>query len=277
MELIRKKITDLIPDTQNANKGTERGTGLLEESISTLGMGRSILIDREGRIIAGNKTFEVAGQHGLENVIVVQTKGDEIVAVQRTDLDLELDDRARELAYADNRISQVDLVWDDAQIVKDLDAGIDLGKFWFDDELEKFRLDPGFLPVKTSDSIPSPVEFPPDSSKGSAGEEKPSKSREEKEEKETCESPEGVLVSIGNFSCRTDGVSLSYDEIKRSVSVANSLPEDVKENLATDIAMLFLEKLREFQSGIDGSLVSSVLKPTGCEKEAEEIFKELDM
>jgi len=62
------KLADLTPDQHNANLGTERGTKLLESSISKFGTGRSILIDKHGNIIAGNKTAEMAGQLGMEDV-----------------------------------------------------------------------------------------------------------------------------------------------------------------------------------------------------------------
>jgi hypothetical protein len=50
-------IRDLTPDPRNANKGSERGTGMLEHSLRSYGAGRSILADKHGVIIAGNKTL----------------------------------------------------------------------------------------------------------------------------------------------------------------------------------------------------------------------------
>lgn len=131
-----KKLSDLTPDNKNANRGTERGASLLENSLREYGAGRSILVDRKGKIIAGNKTVEQAGQIGLDDVIVVQTDGTKIVAVQRTDLDLEKDPRAKALAIADNRVGQVSLEWDPAMLAE-LDKEIDLGKFWSDEELNE--------------------------------------------------------------------------------------------------------------------------------------------
>jgi len=127
------KLKDLLPDTRNANKGTERGQQMVENSLRKFGAGRSILIDRKGRIIAGNKTVENAGAIGLDDVIVVKTDGTKLVAVQRTDLDLENDTRAQELAIADNRAGQVSLNWD-TDVLKSLDC--DLSQFWTTTELE---------------------------------------------------------------------------------------------------------------------------------------------
>jgi hypothetical protein len=128
-----KKLRDLTPDAKNANKGTERGARMVEDSLRQYGAGRSILVDKNLRIIAGNKTAENAGSIGLEDVIIVPTDGTKLVAVQRTDLDLETDSAAQELAIADNRSSQVSLEWDPV-VLKELD--VDLAKFWTEEELE---------------------------------------------------------------------------------------------------------------------------------------------
>ncbi|MCA9368324.1 hypothetical protein KC887_08805, partial [Candidatus Kaiserbacteria bacterium] len=111
-DIKRIKASELTPDSHNANRGTERGRYALEASLRQYGAGRSILVDKHGRIIAGNKTLETATDVGLDDVIVVQTDGKQIVAVQRMDLDLAQDDTARMLAYADNRVGQLDLDFD---------------------------------------------------------------------------------------------------------------------------------------------------------------------
>lgn len=131
-----KHIRDLIPDAKNANRGTERGNYLLEKSLERYGAGRSILLDREGRIIAGNKTAAKAGELGIEDVIVVQTDGTRLVAVQRVDLDLERDAAAKELAVADNRVGQIDLEWDPEALASLQLEGADLTAFWKEDELD---------------------------------------------------------------------------------------------------------------------------------------------
>jgi len=63
----RAKLADLSPDEHNANRGTPRGRAVLDKSLQELGAGRSILVDRNGRIIAGNKTHEAAAGAGLED------------------------------------------------------------------------------------------------------------------------------------------------------------------------------------------------------------------
>src|SRR6185312_11854540 len=98
-----QRIDDLTPDDRNANRGTERGRAMLEESLRKYGAGRPVLADRNGKLIAGNKTVEEAAALGFE-IEVVRTKGDKLIVHQREDLDLETDVNARILAYADNRV-----------------------------------------------------------------------------------------------------------------------------------------------------------------------------
>lgn len=129
------KITDLTPDPDNANKGTARGESALEDSISSYGLGRSILIDKNNRIIAGNKTAQKAGELGLDEVTVVETTGHQVVAVKRTDLDLERDPDARMLAYTDNRTSELDLDWDVEQLAADMER-LDLTSVFMKVEIE---------------------------------------------------------------------------------------------------------------------------------------------
>jgi len=133
--------TGITPDRKNANKGTERGRYMVEASLRETGAGRSILLDKDGRIIAGNKTFEAASDIGLP-LRVIQTDGSELVAVQRTDLDLDDDTgTARKLAYYDNRTSSIGLEWDAEQVMSDLAAGLDLSAMFRQDELDELLAD----------------------------------------------------------------------------------------------------------------------------------------
>lgn len=126
----------LTPDPKNANKGTIRGRHALTESLKRHGAGRSIVADKNGVIIGGNKTYERAQELGLETQFV-HTNGEKLVVVVRDDLDLEQDPDARELAYADNRVAELDLNMDLDQLRADLDEGFDLAYLYRPDELER--------------------------------------------------------------------------------------------------------------------------------------------
>jgi hypothetical protein len=154
----RLKISALKADRRNANKGTDRGRKALDHSLRDLGAGRSILIDRAGRIIAGNKTVEAAKKGGAldQDILVVKTDGRQIVAVQRTDLDLEKDSKAKALAVADNRVSELDLAWD-VDALAQLAREANISAFFTEKELRKLgvgleadALEKGIQPEMTS-------------------------------------------------------------------------------------------------------------------------------
>jgi hypothetical protein len=124
------KISELIPDNSNANLHTPFGYSLHEQSITGLGLGRGVVADKNLKLIGGNQTTEIAVGAGLEDAIFVHTNGNQLVVTVRDDLDLDSDPRARELAYADNRVSEVSLAWNVDQIVADLESGVNLAQFW---------------------------------------------------------------------------------------------------------------------------------------------------
>ncbi len=118
------KVSDLTFDDKNFNKHTEFGMALLEKSLRNNGAGRSILIDKHNRIIGGNGVVEVAAQIGLDDVQIVETDGTKIIAVKRTDIDLDTK-QGREMALADNATAAADLEWD-AETIAEVEAEYDL-------------------------------------------------------------------------------------------------------------------------------------------------------
>lgn len=109
-----KNIGDLKFDSKNINKGTERGGELLKKSLQEVGAGRSVLADMNGVLIAGNKTIEQAAGAGISKIRVVQTTGDEIVVVQRTDIDINSVEGAK-MKILDNTVSKHNYL-EDAEI-----------------------------------------------------------------------------------------------------------------------------------------------------------------
>lgn len=130
------ELTDLIEDDRNANVGTERGREAVRNSITENGFGRSILIDKNNRIIGGNKSVEAAGKAGLKNVRVIHTTGDEVIAVKRIDVDLDSPE-GRRLAVADNRTSELGLQWDPAILSELTGDGVDISSYFTEVELAK--------------------------------------------------------------------------------------------------------------------------------------------
>lgn len=140
----KNAIADLKQDDKNPNKGTERGDALIEKSIQRYGFGRSLIVDKNNKIIAGNKTQENLLQVGLVNdPIFVDTDGTRPIVHRRVDLDLDKDPRARELSIMDNRTSQVSLAWDVEVLHQLKEDGINLREFWTEDELEEVMSEEG--------------------------------------------------------------------------------------------------------------------------------------
>lgn len=104
----KAKISDLIQDDKNFNKGTKRGKVLMKHSLQKFGAGRSVLLDKNNRLVAGNKTQENAMEEGIEDVLIVETDGKTLVAVKRTDVDLDTPE-GREMALADNATAQTNI------------------------------------------------------------------------------------------------------------------------------------------------------------------------
>jgi site-specific DNA-methyltransferase (adenine-specific) len=163
IKIKRRKLSDYHQDPENANLGTERGAQMIQDSLSEVGAGRSLLADGGDYLVAGNKTREAAERAGITEVIEVETDGDAIIVHKRRDYDLlsPEDKRARLAAFLDNRSSQVSLNWDANQIAADA-MNMDMGAIFDPGELA-FMI--GNEPVYGTDAIPqeaAPKETPPD-------------------------------------------------------------------------------------------------------------------
>lgn len=90
-------------DKRNYRLHNSENKRVIKKSLKELGAGRSIVIDNEGEIIAGNGVYEQAQKLGLKTKIV-ETDGNELVVVKRTDLATG-DDKRKKLALADNAAS----------------------------------------------------------------------------------------------------------------------------------------------------------------------------
>lgn len=60
-------LDHLVPDDKNFNKETEFGTAKIEKSPRRSGAGRSIVIDKNNQIIAGNKTIKNAASKSKDS------------------------------------------------------------------------------------------------------------------------------------------------------------------------------------------------------------------
>lgn len=147
-------IKDLKSDHKNARRRTDRSASLIAESLKRYGAARSIVIDEDGRILAGNGTVEGAKKAGIDKLRIIEAEGDELIAVRRTGLS---EDEKVGLALADNRSS--DLSEWDHDMLRQLSEEHDLTPWFEDDELLAEVLDT--VEGNTDpDDVPEPPEEP---------------------------------------------------------------------------------------------------------------------
>ena len=134
------KTTDLIPDKKNARKRTAQSAHLIQESLKRYGTARSVVIDENNMLIAGHGTVEAAKALGIKNVKIIDTDGDELIAVRRTGWSATEKVGAN---LADNRTS--DLSEWDAEMLQDLAADHDISPWFSQDDLNDLLGEPDDL------------------------------------------------------------------------------------------------------------------------------------
>jgi len=105
-------------DKNNVRIHPDANKVAIKNSLAELGAGRSILLDADDVLIAGNGVFEQAQALGLP-VKVIESDGTELIAVKRTDLSTD-DEKRIALAIADNRLTDLS-DFDDEALNKMLD------------------------------------------------------------------------------------------------------------------------------------------------------------
>jgi len=155
-------ISDLKSDHKNARRRTDRSSDLIKESLQRYGAARSIVIDEENRILAGNGTIDGAKAAGIRRVRIIESEGDEVIAVRRTGLSEE--DKVG-LALADNRTA--DLSEWDQEMLHRLSEEHDLEPWFNQDDLDELlnvvdvdpvegNTDPDDVPEAPEDPITKP-------------------------------------------------------------------------------------------------------------------------
>jgi DNA modification methylase len=149
-------IGDLTPDGRNARRHNPRNVGMIEAALREVGAARSIVVDENGVILAGNATIEAAAAAGIERVITVDADGETIIAVRRSNL---TDEQKKKLALWDNRTAEL-AEWDPA-VLDELSTELDLNGMFYDDELAGILADLAKpVPLTDSDAVPEPPADP---------------------------------------------------------------------------------------------------------------------
>ena len=108
-------------DKKNYRKHSEQNKNRIKKSLKECGAGRSVLVDADDTLIAGNGVFEQAQAMGIPTR-VIETDGTELVVVKRTDLRTD-DDKRKLLAMADNATSD-NVEWDMETLQDDFDVDV---------------------------------------------------------------------------------------------------------------------------------------------------------
>lgn len=150
-------LSDLVQDPKNRRTHSARNLAMVEASLREVGAARSIVIDEDDVILAGNGVATAAADLGLTKLRVVEVEGDEIVAVRRRGLS---EAQKRALAMYDNRTAELS-TWNVEQLQADALEGLDLTAFWTAEELARVapgrvrtgRTDPDAVPEVRPTSI----------------------------------------------------------------------------------------------------------------------------
>ena len=102
-----------VPAARNTNKHTEIGLKRLDNSITRDGLISAITVANDDSTIAGSARLQTLADRMPDvETIVVETNGNQLVVVKRTDIPTADDPRAVRLGFADNWVAHVDFAPD---------------------------------------------------------------------------------------------------------------------------------------------------------------------
>lgn len=182
-------------DKRNYRKHGERNRRLIHNSLKDLGTGRSIVIDKDGEIIAGNGVYAEAQSLNIPTKIV-ETDGSELIVVKRTDLSTD-DDKRKQLAVLDNSTS--DSSEFDLALLKEDFSMDDLQEFGVYNIPDEFATD---IPTTTMPAGKATVE--------EIVENLPDELRETKLE------PEALEEIISTYKTNRERIIITYPEDKKA-------------------------------------------------------------
>ena len=142
------ELRDIKYDKNNYRKHSAENQKLIKKSIQETGLGRSVVIDSENELIAGNGVVSQLPKN--TKIKVVETDGSELVVVKRTDLKT-ADEKRKKLALMDNSASDK-VEWDFENLKADFDLE-SLEEMGVDVPAEKEEIDDGEGEVEFSDEL----------------------------------------------------------------------------------------------------------------------------
>ena len=138
------------PQQVNANKHSQRGEGMLEQSLSSVGWFGAVSVTADGEAFDGSLRLEkIATAFDGVNPIVIDSDGTRPIIVRRTDIESANSDIARKASVLANRVAEVSLSWDTEVLEQWNDEGsIEVDAMWFPEEVQGWDSEvPDFEPV----------------------------------------------------------------------------------------------------------------------------------
>lgn len=139
IEIEEKKLTDFRTQGENANTHTERGLKALGEAYGEVGYVAPMPAAANGEMLDGSARLEKALNQFPDEALVISHDGSKPIVMVREDIKDADDPKAKRISYGANRIGELDLDWDLALILADLDAGVDLSGLFSDNELAEIE------------------------------------------------------------------------------------------------------------------------------------------
>lgn len=131
-EITEATIDDLHFLDDNPVNHPKQNQNIVKDSVEEFGIIRSITIDEDNTILAGNNTTKQAIESGREKVIIIDTDGDPIIAVRRKGL---TEEQKYRYAILDNKSSRTNMWSKEALIAIEAQRGVNLGKVLSDKDI----------------------------------------------------------------------------------------------------------------------------------------------
>jgi DNA modification methylase len=147
LEIVYQSISQLKPDPANPRRHSKKQIGQIAASIEAFGFNVPILIDREGKVIAGHGRLAACRALGWSEVPTLCL--DHLTPAQ-----------ARAFMIADNRLTEIS-TWDDRLLAEQLKE-LSLSGLDFDLEITGFEVAEIDLRIASLEESPDPAEDPAD-------------------------------------------------------------------------------------------------------------------
>lgn len=146
------KLSEFRPQSQNANKHTERGLRMLDDAMSEDGYVAPATAVADGEVIDGSARLERAFDKFKDEAIILEHDGTRPIITVRTDIPNAKTKEAKRIAVRANRIAQVDLEWN-PEVLAELTEAKEIEGLFSDKELAEILTQTGVEPKDAEPQI----------------------------------------------------------------------------------------------------------------------------